>query len=144
MTSRRYGCWARSASRSTLRPGSGTTAHRRRSLSDCRHLVADRDRRHHDLAAARDHYHQAGSATNPIPGIYADVVDDQGNPVPLGEGGYLVLKQPWPAMLRGIYGDPERYKATYWSKFPGHLLPGDGGNATRTATTGCWAASTMS
>ena len=46
--------------------------------------------------------------------------------VPLGEGGYLVLKKPWPAMLRGIYGDPERYKATYWSKFPGMYFPGDG------------------
>src|SRR5687768_3436917 len=67
-----------------------------------------------------------GSATKPIPGIFADVVDDQGNPVPLGEGGYLVLKQPWPSMLRGIYGDPERYKATYWSKFPGMYFPGDG------------------
>ncbi|HYH10233.1 MAG TPA: acetate--CoA ligase, partial [Thermoanaerobaculia bacterium] len=67
-----------------------------------------------------------GSATKPIPGIFADVVDDQGNPVPLGEGGYLVLQQPWPSMLRGIYGDPERYKATYWSKFPGVYFPGDG------------------
>jgi acetyl-CoA synthetase len=67
-----------------------------------------------------------GSATKPIPGIFADVVDDQGNPVPLGEGGYLVLEQPWPSMLRGIYGDPERYKATYWSKFPGMYFPGDG------------------
>jgi acetyl-CoA synthetase len=67
-----------------------------------------------------------GSATKPIPGIFAGVVDDQGNPVPLGEGGYLVLEQPWPSMLRGIYGDPERYKATYWSKFPGMYFPGDG------------------
>ncbi len=67
-----------------------------------------------------------GSATKPIPGIFADVVDDQGNSVPLGEGGYLVLQQPWPSMLRGIYGDPERYKATYWSKFPGMYFPGDG------------------
>ena len=67
-----------------------------------------------------------GSATKPLPGIVADVVDDQGKPVPLGEGGYLVLKQPWPSMLRGIYGDPERYKATYWSKFPGMYFTGDG------------------
>jgi acetyl-CoA synthetase len=46
--------------------------------------------------------------------------------VPLGGGGYLVLKRPWPAMLRGIYGDPERYKATYWSRFPGMYFAGDG------------------
>jgi acetyl-CoA synthetase len=67
-----------------------------------------------------------GSATFPFPGIRADVVDGQGNSVPLGGGGYLVLKRPWPAMLRGIYGDPERYKATYWSRFPGMYFAGDG------------------
>jgi acetyl-CoA synthetase len=67
-----------------------------------------------------------GSATKPLPGIFADVVDDRGESVPLGEGGYLVLTQPWPSMLRGIYGDPERYKATYWSRFPGLYFPGDG------------------
>ena len=49
-----------------------------------------------------------------------------GNSVPLGGGGYLVLTRPWPAMLRGIYGDPERYKATYWSRFPGLYFAGDG------------------
>jgi acetyl-CoA synthetase len=67
-----------------------------------------------------------GSATFPFPGIEADVVDGAGNSVPLGGGGYLVLKRPWPAMLRGIYGDPERYKATYWSRFPGMYFAGDG------------------
>jgi acetyl-CoA synthetase len=67
-----------------------------------------------------------GSATFPLPGITADVVDDLGNSVPLGQGGYLVLEQPWPSMLRGIYGDPERYKQTYWSRFPGKYFPGDG------------------
>jgi acetyl-CoA synthetase len=67
-----------------------------------------------------------GSATFPFPGIKADVVDAQGQSVPLGGGGYLVLKRPWPAMLRGIYGDPERYKATYWSRFPGMYFAGDG------------------
>ena len=46
--------------------------------------------------------------------------------MPLGEGGYLVLKRPWPAMLRGIYGDPERYRATYWGRFPGMYFAGDG------------------
>ncbi len=67
-----------------------------------------------------------GSATFPFPGIRADVVDGNGESVPLGGGGYLVLKRPWPAMLRGIYGDPERYKATYWSRFPGMYFAGDG------------------
>ncbi len=67
-----------------------------------------------------------GSATFPLPGIEADVVDGDGNSVPLGGGGYLVLKRPWPGMLRGIYGDPERYRQTYWSRFPGMYFAGDG------------------
>jgi acetyl-CoA synthetase len=67
-----------------------------------------------------------GSATFPLPGIDADIVDEQGNSVPNGGGGYLLIKKPWPAMLRGIYGDPERYKKTYWSKFPGCYIPEDG------------------
>ncbi|MDA8381162.1 MAG: acetate--CoA ligase [Actinomycetota bacterium] len=66
-----------------------------------------------------------GSATFPLPGIGAEVVDDHGNPVEHG-GGYLTLTQPWPAMLRGIYGDPERYHETYWSRFPGRYFAGDG------------------
>ncbi len=67
-----------------------------------------------------------GSATFPFPGIGADVVDGDGNSVPFGGGGYLVLTRPWPAMLRGIYGDPERYQQTYWSRFPGMYFTGDG------------------
>jgi acetyl-CoA synthetase len=67
-----------------------------------------------------------GSATFPFPGIKADVVDGQGNSVPLGGGGYLVLQRPWPAMLRGIYGDPDRYRSTYWTRFPGMYFAGDG------------------
>jgi acetyl-CoA synthetase len=67
-----------------------------------------------------------GSATFPFPGVDADVVDAAGNTVPPGGGGYLVLKRPWPAMLRGIYGDPERYRQTYWSRFPGMYFAGDG------------------
>jgi acetyl-CoA synthetase len=67
-----------------------------------------------------------GSATFPFPGISADVVDANGDSVPLGQGGYLVLKRPWPAMLRGIYGDPDRYRATYWGRFPGMYFAGDG------------------
>ncbi|MBA3689756.1 MAG: acetate--CoA ligase [Chloroflexi bacterium] len=67
-----------------------------------------------------------GSATFPFPGIKADVVDEAGNSVPLGGGGYLVLERPWPAMLRGIYGDHDRYFETYWSRYPGRYFAGDG------------------
>ena len=66
-----------------------------------------------------------GSATFPLPGIAAEVVDDQGNKVERG-GGYLTLTRPWPSMLRGIYGDPERYRDTYWSRFEGRYFAGDG------------------
>jgi acetyl-CoA synthetase len=67
-----------------------------------------------------------GAAQAPLPGISADVVDDEGKPVPNGGGGYLVLSQPWPAMLRGIWGDMERYQDTYWSRFAGIYFAGDG------------------
>lgn len=67
-----------------------------------------------------------GSATRPFPGIVADVVTRQGEPVEPGSGGYLVLKRPWPAMLRTIYGDPDRYVAQYWSDIPGMYFTGDG------------------
>ncbi len=67
-----------------------------------------------------------GSAMRPLPGIGADVVNDTGEPVPNGSGGYLVLTEPWPAMLRGIWGDPERYRQTYWSRFDGTYFAGDG------------------
>ncbi|WP_372434842.1 acetate--CoA ligase [Cellulomonas wangleii] len=67
-----------------------------------------------------------GSAQVPLPGIAADVVDDDAKPVPNGGGGYLVVTEPWPAMLRGIWGDPERYKDTYWSRFTDLYFAGDG------------------
>ncbi|HZY75572.1 MAG TPA: acetate--CoA ligase [Jatrophihabitantaceae bacterium] len=69
-----------------------------------------------------------GSATRPLPGIGADVVDNEGNPVANGQGGLLVLTDPWPSMLRGIWGDPDRYKQTYWARFPeqGYYFAGDG------------------
>jgi acetyl-CoA synthetase len=67
-----------------------------------------------------------GSATKPFPGIFADVVDDDGNSVPLGGGGYLVITEPWPSMARTIYGDDQRFVDTYWSRFPGKYFPGDG------------------
>ncbi len=67
-----------------------------------------------------------GSAMKALPGVSADVVDDAGEPVPNGSGGYLVLTEPWPAMLRTLWGDDERYKDTYWSRFPGRYFAGDG------------------
>jgi acetyl-CoA synthetase len=67
-----------------------------------------------------------GSAQVPLPGISADVLDDEAHSVPNGGGGYLVLTDPWPSMLRGIWGDDERYKETYWSRFPGMYFAGDG------------------
>jgi acetyl-CoA synthetase len=66
-----------------------------------------------------------GSATFPLPGIAAEVVDESGNKVERG-GGYLTLTQPWPSMLRGIYGDPERYRETYWTRYGDRYFAGDG------------------
>jgi len=67
-----------------------------------------------------------GSATHPFPGIEAEVVDEKGQKVGPGAGGYLVLTKPWPAMFRTIYGDPDRYVRQYWSRYPGKYLTGDG------------------
>jgi acetyl-CoA synthetase len=67
-----------------------------------------------------------GSAQRAIPGISVDVVDDEAKSVPDGGGGYLVIDKPWPSMLRGIWGDPERYQETYWSRFDGLYFAGDG------------------
>jgi acetyl-CoA synthetase len=67
-----------------------------------------------------------GSAMKPLPGISAQVVDDEGKAVSNGRGGYLVLNQPWPSMMRGIWNEPERYKETYWSRFNNLYFAGDG------------------
>jgi acetyl-CoA synthetase len=67
-----------------------------------------------------------GSATFPLPGIEAGICDDAGKPVGIPGGGYLVLTRPWPSMLRGIWGDPERYKDTYWARFGDKYFAGDG------------------
>ena len=67
-----------------------------------------------------------GSATRPFPGVDAEVVDEAGNAVGPGQGGYLVLKKPWPAMLRTIYGDPDRYVQQYWSRYPDIYFTADG------------------
>ncbi len=67
-----------------------------------------------------------GSAMAALPGISAKVLDDEGNEVANGQGGYLVLTEPWPSMLRGVWGESERYQETYWSRFPGKYFAGDG------------------
>jgi len=67
-----------------------------------------------------------GSAMRALPGISAKVVDDSATPVANGQGGFLILDQPWPSMLRGVWGEDERYKETYWSRFPGIYFAGDG------------------
>jgi acetyl-CoA synthetase len=67
-----------------------------------------------------------GSATLPFPGIFAEVLDEKGEPVGKDRGGYLVLTRPWPGMLRGIWGDPERFKEQYWTRYPGLYFTGDG------------------
>jgi len=67
-----------------------------------------------------------GTATMSMPGIQADVVDDDGNSVPNGSGGFLAIRGPWPSMLRSIWGNDQRYVDTYWSRFPGLYFAGDG------------------
>jgi len=67
-----------------------------------------------------------GAAMVAFPGISADIVDNDGVSVGNDQGGYLVITEPWPGMLRGIWGDPERYENTYWSRFPGRYFAGDG------------------
>jgi acetyl-CoA synthetase len=66
-----------------------------------------------------------GSGTKPFPGVQAEILDEEGKPVPVGEEGKLVITTPWPAMLRGIYKDPDRYVQQYWSTYPGKYLTGD-------------------
>jgi acetyl-CoA synthetase len=67
-----------------------------------------------------------GSATRPLPGVIPEIVTKDGKPVPANHGGFLVITQPWPSMLRTLYGDDERYKTTYWSDIPGCYFTGDG------------------
>ena len=67
-----------------------------------------------------------GSAMRPLPGIGAEIIDDEMNIMGNGHGGYLVLTEPWPSMLRGIWGDNDRYRDTYWSRFDGYYFAGDG------------------
>jgi acetyl-CoA synthetase len=67
-----------------------------------------------------------GSATKPLPGIVPEIVTKEGEPVPAGHGGLLIIRKPWPSMARTIFNDPERYEKTYWSEIPGAYFTGDG------------------
>jgi acetyl-CoA synthetase len=67
-----------------------------------------------------------GSATRPFPGIVPEIVTKEGDPVPPGQGGLLIIRKPWPSMARTIFNDPERYKQAYWSEIPGSYFTGDG------------------
>ena len=120
--------------------------HRRRPLPDRRHLVADRDRRHHDLPAARRHADRPRLG-HPALARHRPRDRHQGRQArsATNQGGFLVIKQPWPSMLRTLYGDDERYQATVLERGPRLLLhrrrrPPRRGRA----TTGSWAASTTS
>ncbi|WP_417505266.1 hypothetical protein [Microbacterium sp.] len=108
--------------------------------------MADRDGRDHGLPLPGITATKPGSAQVPIPGISIDVVDDDGNEVGHGNGGLLVITEPWPSMLRGIWGDPERFKETYWEKFQdkGYYLPATAPGWMTMVTCGCSAAWTTS
>ncbi len=90
-----------------------------------------------------------GAAQVPIPGISVEVLTDKGKEAGKGDGGLLVVTEPWPGMLRGIWGDPDRFVETYWAKFARSRTvlstsPATGRGATRTATSGCSVGSTTS
>ena len=88
-------------------------------------MVADRDRHGADHAATGRDDDEARIGDEAFPGVKAAVLNEQGERVEQG-GGYLVLERPWPAMTRGIFGDDERFRATYWERFPGFYFAGDG------------------
>ena len=100
--------------------------HRRRALPDRRYLVANRNRRHHDHAVARRHADQTRLGDLPFFGIDAAVVDDEGKEVGPNDGGKLVIRKPWPAMLRRFAATTQRYKKQYWSEVKGCYFTGDG------------------
>ena len=119
---------------------------RRRALPDRRYLVADRDRRDHDRPPPRRDPDGPGSATRPLPGIVPRSSPRTASPsARIGHGGFLVIKQPWPSMLRTLYGDDERYQGRpTGARFPAATSPATGPAETRTATTGSWGGSTTS
>ena len=125
-TSAACGCWAASAKGSTPRPGCGTT--RRSAARGARSSTPGG--RPRPAAIMMSPLPGAiplkpGSCTKPLPGIVPEIVGEDGKPVEPGNGGWLVIAKPWPGMLRGIWGDDERYKAQYWTDVPGKYLCGD-------------------
>ena len=98
----------------------------RRQLPHRGHLVADRDRRDHDHPAARRGDHQAGLGHHSVSRHRARAGGRQGQSGLEAGGGFLTIAQPWPGMLRTIFGDDERYREIYWSRFPGRYFTGDG------------------
>ena len=126
-TCRRCGCSGPSVSRSTRRRGSGTTRSSvvgRCPIVDTWWQTETGGIMISPLPGATTT--KPGSATFPMPGVSADIVDDTGESVDVPGGGYLVLDRPWPSMLRGIWGDEQRYRDTYWSRFDGKYFAGDG------------------
>ncbi len=99
---------------------------RRGPLPDRRHVVADRDRRHPDHAAAGRDQAEAGSATNPFFGVIPEIVDAAGNVLEGACEGNLCLADSWPGQSRTVFGDHERFVATYFSAYPGKYFTGDG------------------
>ncbi len=85
-----------------------------------------------------------GAAQTPLPGIVAEIVDEEGHRVDPGESGYLTVTEPWPSMARGIWGDPDRFVETYWDRFPGRYFAATAHASTGRATSGCRDASTTS
>jgi len=100
--------------------------HRRQPLSDRRYMVANGDWFDNDHAATRGNSNKAWQRTLPFFGVDPAIVDEKGREVGPNVGGKLIIRRPWPAMLRTIYGDKDRYKRQYWSEFKGNYLTGDG------------------
>jgi acyl-coenzyme A synthetase/AMP-(fatty) acid ligase len=99
-------------------------------------VVADGDGRDHDCADSGRGADQAGLGDAAVLRHSAGGGDKEGEPVPAGSGGLLVVRKPWPSMARTVYGDPERYQKTYWSDVPGCYFTGDGARRMPTATSG--------
>jgi hypothetical protein len=141
----RCGCWARSASRSTRRRGSGTTSTSAApALPDRRHLVADRDRGDHDHAAAGCGGHQARVGHHPLPRDRRRCRRRRWQLGPAGRRRLSGVDPPWPSMARTIYGDDSASSTPTGRGSPAGTSPGTGASGTRTATSGCWGGSTTS
>ena len=119
-------CSARWASRSTRRPGSGTTRWSARALPHRRHLVADRDRQHPDHPLPGATALKPGSATRPFFGVQPVLLDEKGKEIDGAGSGVLAIKASWPSQIRSVYGDHQRMIDTYFKPYPGYYFSGDG------------------